>query len=62
MPVSWAIVFDRSLWSDCLLRRNLAIEGWETLRELEAAGDLRIEGRRILPPGRRCRSFPSVIA
>ena len=33
-------------------RRNLAIEGWETLRELEDAGELRIEGRRTLPPGR----------
>ena len=32
-------------------RRNLTVEGWETLRELEDAGDLRIEGRRILPPG-----------
>ena len=31
-------------------RRNLAIEGWETLRELEAVGELRIEGRRVLPP------------
>ena len=31
-------------------RRNLAVEGWETLRELEAAGELRIEGRRVLPP------------
>ena len=33
-------------------RRNLAVEGWETLRELEVAGELRIDGRRILPPAR----------
>ena len=33
-------------------RRNLAVEGWETLRELEDAGELRIDGRRVLPPGR----------
>ena len=33
-------------------RRHLAVEGWETLRKLEAAGELRIEGRRVLPPSR----------
>ena len=33
-------------------RRNLAREGWETLHQLEAAGELRIEGRRVLPLGR----------
>ena len=37
-------------------RRNLAAEGWETLRELEQAGELRIEGRRVLPPARRMES------
>ena len=37
-------------------RRNVAIEGWETLRELEDAGELRIEGRRVLPPRRRRES------
>ena len=31
-------------------RRNLAVEGWEVLRKLAAAGELRIEGRRVLPP------------
>ena len=31
-------------------RRNLAVEGWEVLRKLEDAGELRIEGRRVLPP------------
>ena len=31
-------------------RRNLAVEGWTVLRKLEAAGELRIEGRRVLPP------------
>ena len=33
-------------------RRHVASEGWETLHELEEAGELRIEGRRVLPPGR----------
>ena len=31
-------------------RRNLVVEGWETLRELEAAGELRIVGGRAIPP------------
>ena len=31
-------------------RRKLVVEGWEVLRKLEAAGELRIEGRRVLPP------------
>ena len=31
-------------------RRHLVAAGWETLRELEDAGELRIEGRRVLPP------------
>ena len=31
-------------------RRHLTAEGWETLRELEDAGELRIDGRRLLPP------------
>ena len=31
-------------------RRKLAVEGWEVLRKLEVAGELRIEGRRVLPP------------
>ena len=34
-------------------RRKLAVEGWEVLRRLEAAGELRIEGRRVLPPARK---------
>ena len=33
-------------------RRNLVVEGWELLRKLEDAGELRIEGRRVLPPAR----------
>ena len=33
-------------------RRKTAAEGWEVLRVLEAAGELRILGRRVLPPGR----------
>ena len=33
-------------------RRHLVVAGWETLRELEDAGELRIEGRRVLPPRR----------
>ena len=33
-------------------RRNLVVEGWEVLRKLEAKGELRIEGRRVLPPAR----------
>ena len=33
-------------------RRNLAVEGWQTLRQLKDAGELRIEGRRVLPPRR----------
>ena len=37
-------------------RRNLAAEGWQTLRQLEDAGELRIEGRRVLPPGREGKS------
>ena len=45
-------------------RRNLAVEGWETLRELEAAGELRIEGRRVLPPKPRgeCRSAVQIVS
>ena len=31
-------------------RRNLVVEGWKVLRKLEAAGELRIEGARVLPP------------
>ena len=31
-------------------RRNLVTEGWRTLRRLADAGELRIEGRRVLPP------------
>ena len=31
-------------------RRKLVVEGWEVLRKLEAAGELRIEGRRVFPP------------
>ena len=31
-------------------RRKLAVEGWEVLRKLEDAGELRIEDRRVLPP------------
>ena len=31
-------------------RRKLVVEGWEVLRKLEAEGELRIEGRRVLPP------------
>ena len=34
------------------VRRLLVKEGWETLRALEAAGELRIRGRRVLPPAR----------
>ena len=37
-------------------RSHLVGEGWETLRELEDAGELRIEGRRVLPPGRGGKS------
>ena len=33
-------------------KRNLAVEGWQTLRQLEDAGELRIEGHRVLPPPR----------
>ena len=33
-------------------RSHLAVEGWETLQELADVGELRIEGRRVLPPGR----------
>ena len=33
-------------------RRKVAAESWKTLRELEDAGELRIEGRRVLPPRR----------
>ena len=33
-------------------RRNLVVEGWEVLRKLESAGELRIEGARVLPPAR----------
>ena len=33
-------------------RRNLASEGWAALRALEEAGELRLEGRRALPPSR----------
>ena len=28
----------------------LAVEGWKVLWKLEAAGELRIEGARVLPP------------
>ena len=31
-------------------RRKLVVEGWEVLRKLEAAGELRIESGRVLPP------------
>ena len=31
-------------------RRQLLAESWDTLRALEAAGELRIEGRRVMPP------------
>ena len=31
-------------------RRNLLTESWNTLRALETAGELRIEGRRVMPP------------
>ena len=34
-------------------RRNLVVEGWEVLRRLEDEGELRIEGRRVLPPARK---------
>ena len=30
--------------------RELVTEGWETLHKLEKAGELRIVGRRVLPP------------
>ena len=30
-------------------RRHLVAKGWETLQELERAGELRIEGRRVMP-------------
>ena len=33
-------------------RRHLVAAGWETLRELEATGELRIEGCRVLSPSR----------
>ena len=31
-------------------RRHLLTESWNTLRALETAGELRIEGRRVMPP------------
>ena len=31
-------------------RRKAAADGWGTLRALESAGELRIDGRRVLPP------------
>ena len=31
-------------------RRNLVVDGWATLRDLEDAGELHIHGRRVLPP------------
>ena len=31
-------------------RRHLVAEGWETLHQLQDAGELRIEGRRVMPP------------
>ena len=34
-------------------RRKLVAEGWEVLRRLEDAGELRIEGARVLPPARK---------
>ena len=40
-------------------RRNLAVEGWKVLRKLEAEGELRIEGRRVLPPAPKSDVTPN---
>ena len=56
LPEAWELCSGRGglspRWRGPLGERRRPA-GWQTLRQLEAAGELRIEGRRVLPPPAR---------